>query len=264
MRWFPAVAFTLLLLAGCSSDPPAVETQGTDAAGTGTATDAPSATATSTRTGTGAPAAAGPAAAVRNLTANATGLTVAFAFDGAGTSWTLSFGDGNATNGTALPGIANHTYAAAGAYNATLTVRSGASVANRTIAVNATAGASSGPLALLLQESFSGSLPADGATTAAHTFTVPAGGQRLVVVYTSDHVGLFSAVAEVFDPAGTSKLYSLDACSAGFDPPAAVTTCEMVLEEPLEPGGWSGEVYYQAGQVIEDYTLDISVWGIAE
>jgi PKD repeat protein len=241
----------VLSLAGCAADPPASDTQDTDVSQTSTGT--------ASATGTQAPAAA---AVVLDLTANVTGLAVAFAFNGTGASWSLAFGDGNATNGTALPGAANHTYAAAGTYNATLTVRTGASSANRTLAVNVTAGAS-GPQVALLQESFSGSLPADGATTAAHTFTVPAGGQRLVVVYTSDHVGLFSAVAEVFDPAGTSKLYSLDACSAGFDPPAAVSTCEMVLEEALEAGDWSAEVYYQAGQVIEDYTLDVTAWGVA-
>jgi PKD repeat protein len=60
----------------------------------------------------------------------ATPLRVNFTADGADVdgdalSWSLDFGDGNRTTGTALPAILPHEFARVGSYNATLTVQDG-------------------------------------------------------------------------------------------------------------------------------------------
>ena len=119
--------------------------------GSSTPTGSSSATASSSSTGTGAPANRAPSSTVTAApTAGSVPLTVNFTLggadaDGDALSWTLSFGDGSANaTGTALPGNATHSYAAAGLYNATLTVSDGKLSSSSTVAINATAGAAAG------------------------------------------------------------------------------------------------------------------------
>lgn len=249
MRWLPALVLSVLVLSGCSAEPEA---------------DAQATTVSASQTA--APTASPPT--VSAFAANVTGLDVAFAFAAAGNgtnaslAWSLAFGDGNHTNGTALPGAANHTYAAAGSYNATLVVRQAGASANRTIQVNVTGNATA-PVVVLATFQFTGSLPFDGATVGSHTFAVPAGATQVTMAYTSDYVGLFTAVASATDPAGTERMYSLDACSVGFAPPSGTTTCAMATEGPVDAGDWLAEVSYQLGQASEDYTLDLVVYGVA-
>lgn len=61
--------------------------------------------------------------------------------DGDNLTWTLAFGDGNATNGTALPAALNHTYAP-GNYSANFTLRDGKAATSYTAAINASAASS--------------------------------------------------------------------------------------------------------------------------
>ncbi|MHB1260405.1 MAG: hypothetical protein ACYC2H_01680 [Thermoplasmatota archaeon] len=277
-----------IVLSGCSADPEA---------------EAPSATTTSSQaTRDGIPAKVEPPILFLNITlgnvtvafgsdlaANATSgpvngtapLEVSFALAAsripAGPlEWTLDLGAANGTtpanetaprNGTTLPATVDHTYVAEGTFNITFTLKAGNASVQRVDAIlriaagNATV--ATRPVVVLFQTQFSGSLPLDGATVANHPFAVPVGGIRILYVYTSDHVGLFSAVAVLNDPSGTQKIDSLTECGANLNAGVASDQCAMVLEEELAPGDWAAEVDYQAGQVIEDYTLDITVLGYA-
>jgi hypothetical protein len=62
-----------------------------------------------------------------------------------GVSWTLDFGDGNQTNGTSLPAMANHTYSTVGNYSATLTITSENGTANSTVQITVEPGAGGAP-----------------------------------------------------------------------------------------------------------------------
>ena len=112
--------------------------------------DEPSSSAT-TSTGASASPTAAPTPKVASLLANVTNgtapLLVNFTLNAtAGAlNWTLSFGDGNVTNGTsAPPALANHTYAIAGNFSANLTVNyAGGAKANATLAINVTLTAAS-------------------------------------------------------------------------------------------------------------------------
>jgi hypothetical protein len=199
-------------------------------------------------------------------------LEVAFTFGAspapAKATWTLSFGaGGNETAGDRLPGAANHTYVDQGEFNVTFTLKVGNATAQR---LDATVRIAAGnvtveerPVVLLLTTQFTGSLPIDGATVATHPFTVPAGALRIMFGYTSDHIGLFSAIAALNDPSGSQQVDSLTVCGAVLTPGAASDHCDMVVEADgeLAVGDWTAEVDYQAGQVTEDYTLDVQVFG---
>jgi len=190
--------------------------------------------------------------------------------------WALDFGTANMTapasetssaNGTTLPATVDHTYIAEGTFNVTFTLKAGNASTQR---VDATLRIAAGnatvetrPVVLLFQTQFSGSLPLDGATVASHVFAVPAGSIRILYNYTSDHIGLFSAIALLKDPSGTERIDSLSECGANLNAGVATDDCPMVLEEDLMPGDWTAEVDYQAGQVTEDYTLDVTVLGYA-
>lgn len=266
MRWLPALMLSVLVLSGCTAEPE-------DGADTQTATVSASPTPTAS---TSATTAAAPPT-ITDLAANVTGLDVAFTFTGRagkGATWTLAFGDGNETNGTAvtqaiqpvddanttLNGTVEHAFAAAGVYNATLTLRDAAGSANRTIVVNVTGGAASAAVVLLSETTASGSLPVEG-LTGTLAFDVPAGATLVEVTYVSDHVGLFTALATVSDPAG-ERISSSDACGFG-DSGAATNTCVMTIDADVVAGAWDATVTWQVGQATEDYTLTARVFGVA-
>jgi hypothetical protein len=189
-------------------------------------------------------------------------------------SWTLSFGTGDASagnasagdpaNGTALPSTVEHAFSGNGTFNVTFAVNPAAAPAQR---LDATVIIRSGnatvevrPVEVLFQTQFSGSLPVDG-LTAGHPFDVPEGATRVEVLYTSDHVGLFTALASVSDPSG-ERINSSDAC--GFGSTGAETdTCLMIVEEDVGAGAWSADLTWQVGQATEDYTFDVTVYGYA-
>lgn len=219
----------------------------------------------------------GQGVAIRSFEANATGLTVDFTFDavagqasasgnasapanGTGNasrtpmSWTLAFGDGNQTNGTSVPGAANHTYAAPGAYNATLTVRSGNASATRTLAVNATgnATAAAGPVqdpihlegsVLCLPTGLAnGEIAGD-----EQTFTVNAGQGTMTVTLAYDEAtGLLEDLDIVLtDPAGEQT----ESAASGPEPP-------IVLEAPAA-GEWTASIVGYSCVLEQEYTIDV-------
>jgi len=133
---------------------------------------------------------------------------------------------------------------------------------------NATTENGSGEEAILVEETFTGMLPANaGDPTAsglqgAHTVDVLAGVTRLEVTYTSTHAGLFAAVATVEDPLGTEQANSLDACGANLNPGAAAQdVCLMVIEEVAD-GAWTLTVSWQLGQATEQYELFVQGFGV--
>jgi hypothetical protein len=188
-------------------------------------------------------------------------------------TWVLSFGAGNvsagnatdaaAVNGTTLPATVERAFAGNGTFNVTFGLQVGSAPVQRldaTIVIqsgNATAQAR--PLEVLLQTQFSGSLPADGAVQASHPFEVPDGATKVDVLYTSSHIGLFSALATVSDPGG-ERLSSSDACGFGSSG-QATDTCLMTIEEDVGSGTWTIAITWQVGQATEDYTFDVTVSG---
>lgn len=180
--------------------------------------------------------------------------------DGDALSWTLDV-NGTRFNGTELPATVLHTFNATGNTTVVATVTDGNATVSETVRVVATDEAVVvRPRGVLAEYTFTDLLPVAG-TSGSHAFAVPVDADWLEVIYTSEHVGLFSAVATITDPTGAEKLYSLDECGVEFTPGAVTDTCVMVLEEPLLAGDWTATVNYQAGQVTEEYTLDITVQG---
>jgi hypothetical protein len=114
---------------------------------------------------------------------------------------------------------------------------------------------------IVYQQSFTGLLPVAG-LQGNHIIAVPADADKIEIVYTSEHIGLFGAVARGIDPQGATRLDSLATCGAALSPGVATSTCTMALEEPLPAGDWTGRVIWQAGQVTEEYTLAVTVWGL--
>ncbi len=147
--------------------------------------------------------------------------------------------------------------------NATSSAAAGNATGNATgnVTGNQTANVTTPPPSVLVfEETFDGSLPVDG-LSATHAFAVPTGATRVEVTYTSDHVGLFTALATLNDAAG-ARLSSSDAC--GFGSTGAETdVCEMVVDEEVGPGEWSIEITWQVGQATEDYTFQVRVFGAA-
>lgn len=153
MRAILAVALLLtLVLAGCASkggggkDDDGTTPTGTasgTATGSGTSSASQTGTASSTSTGTGGPANRAPSGAIAvvlNGTSARFNLTGSD-LDGDALSWTLDFGDGNATDGSSLPANVTHLYEA-GNFTVVYNVTDGQATTtyNATIAVNATGG----------------------------------------------------------------------------------------------------------------------------
>lgn len=132
------VLLSALALAGCSGD------GGDDGKATSTSTSG--SRSSSSATPTVAPNHPPSGSLSASVQAGGVPLQVNFTVagtdpDGDAVNWTLAFGDGNSTTGADLPGNATHTYTAAGAYNATLTLDDGRNQTAYSVAVNATAAA---------------------------------------------------------------------------------------------------------------------------
>src|ERR1041385_6469361 len=148
MRLMPAVAVLLVLaaaLAGCAKPDPLrypspIATSSSHSA-FGSATS--SATATSTGAGNGTGNQTGNAtnhAPTGTISVVVNGTLASFNLTGQDSdndtlSWTLSFGDGNQTNGTTLPATAAHNYTAAGNYTANFTVSDGHATAAYNVSI---------------------------------------------------------------------------------------------------------------------------------
>lgn len=116
-----------LAMAGCSSKSPdkgdsSSSSSSTSSSSSGTSSS--SGSSSSSGTPTGGPSNRAPSGALAASSLNGTlPLQVNFTLSGSdpdddALSWTLAFGDGNVTNGTALPATASHSYGAAGNYSA--------------------------------------------------------------------------------------------------------------------------------------------------
>lgn len=125
------LVLTALASAGCSGkdSPPAASSSSSSAA------------VSATNSTTAAPHNQPPTG---TLSVQPEGLNATFRLDGSdpdgdALDWTLAFGDGNETNGTALPANATHAYAAAGAFNATFTLSDGRNETSYSVSVQANA-----------------------------------------------------------------------------------------------------------------------------
>lgn len=125
---------------------------------------------------------------------------------------------------------------------------------------NQTENATAPPIVIVYQNTFSGSVPVDGLQP-VHPFPVPAGAVRVEVTYISQHIGLFTALATVSDPGG-QRISSSDACGFGTSG-QATDTCLMVVDDDVGAGEWSVGLTWQVGQVTEDYTFNVTVFGVA-
>lgn len=188
----------------------------------------------------------------------------------ANATWTvrllLNGNETNATEGFGLAAVVQFTLDQLGNYTAVGEATApGYEAANATVQMPSVVEVQLDPTeasVVLADESFSGSLPADGATQGGHTVQVPEGGVYIRFTYTSDYVGMFPAVARLFDAHDNEVYYTLNDCDAPFlTEPVGPWTCVMEDAYEAPAGEWEMRVYYQAGQVIEDYTVRLEVYG---
>lgn len=236
MRGVVAVTAVLLasvLSSGCfvEEDDPSTQSTSEDA-GAGSS----SATGTGkSGTGTGAAPGGGSPPVIGNASVNVTGLEAAFTLvatdgDNDTLSWSLAFGDNATANGTFQPGVvvnatampqgrvqvanATHAYAAAGTYNATLTVSDGRTAVNRTLTVTVAAGVASEPMAPL---AFSGSCTTELDETVDHVFTVTPG-QALIHATIAIGGGGVDIDWAIIDPSGNEADAGTSFTPRGEDP----------------------------------------------
>jgi hypothetical protein len=139
----------LTVFSGCLAAEEPKSTSGTPSPTTSAATTSPSGTTTPPSGG------AEPAAPVANVTVNMTNgtapLLISIAItddsgeDQENVTWTVEFGDGNETNGTALPGRTNYTYASEGTFELLLTLTTDGGESTDSEMITVEAGAPSGP-----------------------------------------------------------------------------------------------------------------------
>lgn len=135
---------------------------------------------------------------------------------------------------------------------------------------SAAAGAPQAPLlpvsvagARLASNGCAGTLPTPDFlfATPSCSLAVPAGTASVELHYNTTFDGLFSAWVQLFDPAGTVRADSLQDCPR---PPSGVgvtASCTMVADAPVQAGTWTAEIYYQAGEVDESYSLELVARG---
>lgn len=141
--WLTLALLLTLALAGCSSgggDGDDDETSTTTTTSSTRTTTSRSSTTSSTSTSSG-PQNEAPTG---SITATVNGTKVVFNLtgndsDGDELSWTLSFGDGNSTEGSDLPASLNHTFAP-GNYTAHYNLTDGAQTVGYNLTLNLTAG----------------------------------------------------------------------------------------------------------------------------
>lgn len=133
-----AILLLTAALAGCA-DP-----QGTDSVPEGPDGGDGGGNATVDPPGNGTLVAALQASAVNGTAPLAVAFNVSAADASANATWELDFGDGNQTNGTALPATANHTFAA-GNFSVVLTIMDGNATANASLVVTVLADAKEPP-----------------------------------------------------------------------------------------------------------------------
>ncbi len=146
MRWsLTACLVLVVVVSGCSSKTPddgttpSPSSQTVSQTSSGSATSSASTAPAANQAPTGSMAVSVPGgAAPLNVSFTVEGQDA----DGDALNWTLAFGDGNQTNGTALPANATHVFAVAGLYNSTFTIDDGVNQTSYHALVNVSAEAS--------------------------------------------------------------------------------------------------------------------------
>lgn len=267
MEWLsPRTASVLLavvLLSGCfvekePDDAATADAGDVTADGTGTTGSASKATSSA---GGKAGSTATPtdlAPALGNVSVNATGLTVTLtiaAMDAGNATpqWSAAFGDNATESGAMAPAtqgngtwVANvtHTYAAAGAYNITVTVSDGTSAVNQTLAVTVSDATAVVPMDPLR---FTGSCTTGVAETVTHTFDVTPGQD-----FIHGTIGLGGGAVDIdwtlHDPSG-GEADAAESFSVRSEGP-------LDADDPVA-GTWSIKVTCYVG-VAASYTADLT------
>lgn len=271
MEWLSvralSVVLAVVLVSGCfvEKDPGTVGTDDAGEAGaaaTGTTGSASEATnSAGGKAGSTGSAATGAAPVLGDLSLNLTGLEAVFTItasdaDNDTVTFVLDFGDNTTANGTLAPANATaadapaslvaevpHTYAAAGEYNATLTLSDGTSTVNATLAVSVTGGAAAVPMEPI---SMSGSctMPNSG----FHEFEVLPG-QAFIHGVLDPGLTAIDLDWTIFDPSGSEK------DSGGDFDPIDGGESDLDVQAPVA-GLWSIEVNCFAGAAASyDFTL---------
>lgn len=125
-----------------------------------------------------------------------------------------------------------------------------------------------GPVVKLHEERFEGVAPAaDPGIGAVQTFIpvpVPDGATRVLVTYNSTYTGLWPSYGVLFDAAGTERASSADACDAPLAPGALASySCAFEVQRSVDAGEWTFRLAWQVGEVAEEYSVDVVVWGRA-
>lgn len=172
--------------------------------------------------------------------------------DGDALNWTLSFGDGNQTNGTQLPTTVAHNFTASGAFNVTYTLTDGRNSTVYNTRINGTGGVATpptqGPIQLTGTVTCAPTVVVRGQVAgASNEFTVEAGQTLLTITLTySDPSGegVNDLDLTVTDPSGTEEVSD----ESGPEPP-------LVFEAPAA-GLWTLAItgYSCLGEA--DYTID--------
>lgn len=170
-----SLTLVALLFAGCSGDDDGnggatTSTSSsrslTSSTGTSSASSSSSASGSATGTSTGsAPQNQAPTGSI-SVTVNGTNATFSLNGtdpDGDIVVWDLTFGDGNATNGTSLPANVTHSYAGAGAFTANFTITDGTDPVTYDVTLNVTGAAGGGTLAVFTEAQAAPSNPGNSA-----------------------------------------------------------------------------------------------------
>jgi hypothetical protein len=131
---------------------------------------------------------------------------------------------------------------------------------------------------VIVHQSFTGALPdatggqADppfGAVIVPHVFNVSKPGNHLVLYYNTTYTGLFPANIRILDNSGAVAAQSSgagDPCAPAVPPtPGAqqATTCVVDLpDQNIAAGNWNAEIDWQVGETVEDYSIEVTVWGM--
>jgi PKD repeat protein len=183
-----------------------------------------------------------------NFTLNGTDL------DGDALNWTLSFGDGNSTNGTELPAQVAHNFTAPGSFNVTLNLTDGLNSTLYTTVIVASNGTAGAAAEVQAAEQLTGSvvcaptIVVKGEVAGSSNELVVLEGQSLLTLTLSyddpGGEGLNDLDITVTDPSGKAEVSE----EAGPEPP-------LVFESPA-PGTWTMTIigYSCVGEA--SYTID--------
>lgn len=112
--------------------------------------------------------------------------------------------------------------------------------------------------------------PVTGPTHDAYKVTVPANATMIQVWQNSTYTGMWPALVRVYEPSGDERIANTDACNPSGDidspgHPGVMADWSCLLNatsvDMVPSGDWTIEVVWQLGEVYEEYTLDVLIWG---